>query len=648
MCAAPLGSGFSLSMAPVKHAATTSWTDVARAPSGPVFSGLVRIVLHVIPSFCRATAVSRAGVFRRIGLLLPFAALDAAAVTLIVTEEAAAIELAAACANVWQVADRAFMSMASNRLISMTIRARLASMTSNAGDKVEFSSAGVTCLVGGNNAGKSQTLSDIAALARTPQSSPIVLTELRVDKPAPISLEEAESFLKTTAVEQPQASLSANKHYVPLGDSGTALTADYLQNLLTHGGDVLSDTAPFFLQHWTAGQLSNQAIASLGHPHGISPSSPLHQLFIDGDLEEELSNISYEAFEEHLTLDRTNMDVRLRVGKVTDVPIPPLNHPTRAYADAVAALPSLAVQGDGVRSFIGLVMAVLVGRWQILLIDEPEAFLHPGQARALGRWVSSQAKQRDIQIVVSTHDRDFVLGLLEGTDDSVRFVRIVRAGKNNHFHELRPEEVNATWSDPVLRYSNVLQGLFHRRVVICEADADCRFYGAVLDEMADELGLRSQIDDLLLVPSGGKAGVATLARALGKLGVETHAFVDFDVLNNKETIKGIVDAVGGAWTEAIDGDFLGFVQPVQQGSLWKTVKSQGLAGVPSGPPYLAAEGLLRALDELRVHVVPSGEMESFDRSIGVHGPAWVSEALKRNMHKSSQPAKDYVSKVLSR
>jgi hypothetical protein len=39
----------------------------------------------------------------------------------------------------------------------MTIKVRLASITSNAGDKIEFSSSGVTCLLGGNNAGKSRS-----------------------------------------------------------------------------------------------------------------------------------------------------------------------------------------------------------------------------------------------------------------------------------------------------------------------------------------------------------------------------------------------------------------------------------------------------------------------------------------------------------
>ena len=540
------------------------------------------------------------------------------------------------------------MPSQSNRVVLVTIKVRLASITSNAGDKVEFSEHGVTCLVGGNNAGKSRTLADIAALVETSAAPTIVIDDLQLNKPGPLSVEEATHFLELTAVRQPKYG-SDYPQYTPLGGHGSNMRPEHFAQELTHG-DRLGSTKGFFFLHATPGQLTHSATTSLGHVPvgGTSPSSPLHRLFLDGELEEELSRIAYAAFEQPLTVDRANMDVRLRVGEVTDIPVPPLNRPTLEYANAVAALPPLSEQGDGVQSFIGIVVAVLAGRSQMLLIDEPEAFLHPGQARALGRWLSVQAKQRDLQIVVSTHSRDFVVGLLAGNGDGVHFVRIVRgADDKNHFHELRPQEVGATWADPVLRYSNVLQGLFHRRVVICEADADCRFYGAVLDELSEELGVRSQVDDLLLVPSGGKTGVASLAKSLRKLGVETHAFVDFDVLNSKATIKGIVEGVGGVWSDAIASDFLAFVQPVQQGGLWPAVKAQGLAGAPSGPPYAAGEQLLKALDELRVHIVPSGEMESFDRSIGGHGPAWVSEALKRNIHKSSQAAKDYAVKALS-
>lgn len=226
---------------------------------------------------------------------------------------------------------------------------------------------------------------------------------------------------------------------------GSQITADTFRIHFSMHPNSLGAGWEFFLKHWSAGALSSFASTSLGHVgHGTPISSPLHLVFRDGELEQTLSDLAYEVFGEQLTLDRVNMDVRLRMGKV-DVPIPLFSNPITEYAIAVAALPSLEEQGDGVKSFLGIALAVVTGNSQMLLIDEPEAFLHPGQARALGRWLGVQAKMRDIQVVVSTHNRDFVLGLLDGGDQSdVRIVRIVRNGNINRFHELPPTDISAT------------------------------------------------------------------------------------------------------------------------------------------------------------------------------------------------------------
>jgi ABC-type cobalamin transport system ATPase subunit len=531
----------------------------------------------------------------------------------------------------------------------MTIKVRLASITSNAGDAVQLSPSGVTCLVGGNNAGKSRTLTDIAGLIETSAASTVVIQALELDKPERIELDEAKDFLDRTAVRQQHGYAVEHPQYVPLGGHGQPTRPESFSHEMVHGGSALGAAKGFFFQHWTAGQMSSNASTSLGHmPGSVAPSSPLHRLFLDGELEEELSNVSFEAFGEHLTVDRANMDVRLRIGTVTGVEVPPLSRPTLEYANAVAALPSVMEQGDGVKSFLGIAMTVLAGRSQILLIDEPEAFLHPGQARALGRWLSTHAAERDLQVIVSSHSRDFVLGLIGGDRSHVRIVRIVREGVKNRLHVLPPEDISATWNDPVLRYSNVLQGLFHRRVAICESDADCRFYGAVLDELAIETNRRSQADDILMVPSGGKDRMAALARSMLKLGVETHVFADFDALDQKARVKDIVAAVGGKWTEQIDIDFKTFIRSVQEGNLWKLVKNHGTEGVPRGEAYSAILRLLQALDAMGVHVIPIGEMEDLDRSIGgQHGSPWVSAALEKGLHKTSAVAQAVVEKILS-
>src|SRR3954452_10968168 len=44
----------------------------------------------------------------------------------------------------------------------------------------------------------------------------------------------------------------------------------------------------------------------------------------------------------------------------------------------------LEKEGDGMRSFVGILLHVLLSNDMISLVDAPEAFLHPPQARLIG------------------------------------------------------------------------------------------------------------------------------------------------------------------------------------------------------------------------------------------------------------------------
>ena len=92
------------------------------------------------------------------------------------------------------------------------------------------------------------------------------------------------------------------------------------------------------------------------------------------------------------------------------------------------------------------------------------------------------------------------------------------------------------------------QGLFHQKVVICESDGDCRFFGAALDEVAVARDQRALADDVLFVPSGSKNRIGPIAYSLAQLKVQAQAIEDFDGLRNKADIKGIVEGVGSSWT----------------------------------------------------------------------------------------------------
>lgn len=90
---------------------------------------------------------------------------------------------------------------------------------------------------------------------------------------------------------------------------------------------------------------------------------------------------------------------------------PPFEHdsgvPAAGYLTALRALPLLEQQGDGMRSYMGLLLHILGGAHQITLIDEPEAFLHPPQARLLGRTLANRSVGRQ-QVFLATHSVDVV------------------------------------------------------------------------------------------------------------------------------------------------------------------------------------------------------------------------------------------------
>jgi predicted ATPase len=81
---------------------------------------------------------------------------------------------------------------------------------------------------------------------------------------------------------------------------------------------------------------------------------------------------------------------------------------------------------DGVQAFVGIVCAVLSGDYRTILIDEPEAFLHPPLARKLGHQLTSNLKAGGT-LMASTHSPDFLMGCLQASPN----VRVVRLEYSN-------------------------------------------------------------------------------------------------------------------------------------------------------------------------------------------------------------------------
>lgn len=525
----------------------------------------------------------------------------------------------------------------------MALEYKFTSITSTGGETIALPATGVICIVGGNNVGKSQLLRELRQLVyeRDDASSFRVVAGATATD---LSADEAESlaWLEERATEYDTMPGQPRRFAFRISEPGT--TVDEFRFWLDKHQTYLGNIAPFFVEYAPAGTLAKYAEGYIESDLRRPSNFALLKLRGDGELEEELSNLSVEAFGTALLFDRLDTQPRLRVGSVLEEP-PPVNRPTRSYARAVAALDTLDGQGDGMRSFVGLASQVITHRMDVLLVDEPEAFLHPGQARILGRWLSREAQRRGMQVIVSTHDRDFVVGILSArSGEGTTLIRLTRDGPASHFAKLSADEIVELWASPVLRYSNVLQGLFHGRVVVCEADSDCRFYSAALDHRAELIGKKSIADDILLVPTGGKGQLAVMVTALSKLGVETWTVPDFDLLASKGDTKKVLVSLGGTWTPRHEELYIEFATAANRVG-WPVVKASGLDGLGGGRGVVAGKELLTMLSAERLHLVPTGEIESFNRASLKTKSEWVTEALELNVHQSN-PVAQFISPIL--
>lgn len=412
-----------------------------------------------------------------------------------------------------------------------------------------------------------------------------------------------------------------------------------------------------------------------------APTLPGQRLYLRRAIEARLDEISREAFGSGLVLDvwTGGAEWALRVGEI-EMPASP--RPDQKLLDALHALPLLHQQGDGVRSMIGLLLTLLTGHQTISLIDEPEAFLHPPQARFLAKILSEDALNTERVVVLGTHSSEIVHGVLEG-EAPTTVIRIVRDGDINRASVLDNEAVRRLWSDPLLRYSNLLEGLFTDAVIVCESEADCKFFASIRDTLEREDGV-SRRTDLLFTSCGGKHRMHVGVEALRAASVPVAVIGDFDVLNDWSVLERLVSAAGGV-PDKLDADWralnaalqadsrtpsvagirqavetaLNELKDVSTKSLrpvrdalkvetgWDRVKNTGLVGVPNGEPHVAAKRLLDQLAALGIFLIPVGEMEDFVPTVANHGSTWVSEVLESRRHESAGDAQNFLREVLA-
>ena len=240
-----------------------------------------------------------------------------------------------------------------------------------------------------------------------------------------------------------------------------------------------------------------------------------------------------------------------------------------------------------------------------------------------------------------------------------------RDGNVNRIRELDKELIREISLDPLMKYSSVMSGMFHERVIICEADADCMFYSSILD-LTEVHGERQP--DVLFVHASGKDRISTLAKALTALDVPVDVIADIDILNDPAAFGRVVESIGGDVTTVLSlaesvrkaieerGPQLTVAQIkdgikenlnrepsdsessktlrkgidaiFRKASPWDAVKQAGEAALPAGQATQQFQELQDLCKGMGLWIVPVGELEGFLRSVGGHGPRWVQQVME--------------------
>lgn len=178
-------------------------------------------------------------------------------------------------------------------------------------------------------------------------------------------------------------------------------------------------------------------------------------------------------------------------------------------------------QGDGLKSYVSTFLSLNLKGSDVLLIDEPEAFLHPPLARQVGELLAGL--QEDKQVFVSTHSVEVLKGILSKSTD-VNVIRITQPEPYKNEINLIDEAIlKSIIETPLLRVSRILEGLFCEKVVVTEAEADELIYQELIEKVYPQSGL-------YFAHGQNKQTLAEIAELYQKIGISYEVITDFDIL----------------------------------------------------------------------------------------------------------------------
>lgn len=546
----------------------------------------------------------------------------------------------------------------------------------------------ISVLVGPNNAGKSQTLKDIRCLMDR-QSSQIKTPVILLDDNSCFDIPDLDTIKRDISISNSRRNVD---HYTiqAIGSNLFGKTDFDIHMTQLGSYNVQGDNSRrnmffnWFSKHYialmdaeTRLKLSSETNSFI--PGETMPENLIQALFVNPELEAILQIAFRDAFQQDIKLDVSQLvKICIRVGdRVNQIPTD-----ARMAYNIAKDIPKIDSQGDGFRSFAGIIIGLLICKNRIILLDEPEAFLHPAQAYFLGKWIGAHQELLGSQLLICTHSSNFLSGILTGTQE-LSVIRLQREGDTTNYNNLSPDVSKQLIGNPILSSQRVVEGIFHKGVVVCEADADRAIYQAVASIY------HNSNREILFIHAHNKQTLSLVANILRNTGTPVAVIADIDILRPGKDLEDVYRELTGYELEQnlrnrqkILDDFIEvrpenevlqelkqnvetFLKQLQEGahnldgakgalsrikgdtSKWSVIKRDGISML-DGQQAENANILISELWKKGVFVVPVGELEGWI-DLGTHKKnKWIIPALETiYQHKASSQIVDFVGSVLN-
>ena len=353
------------------------------------------------------------------------------------------------------------------------------------------------------------------------------------------------------------------------------------------------------------------------------PPNSLSCLFQDNNKRTKVRSLIHKAFDKYFVIDPTSMtELEIRLSDIEPSSEDIERNWTKQSVQFHKKAKSITDFSDGVQAFTGLIMTVIAGEEKIILLDEPEAFLHPSLTNLLGEELSTLMSKREGNLIVATHSPFFIMGCLQ-SGKNLNIIRLTYNGTHSTVRLLEPDKVKELFKNPLLRSIGVLQSLFYSAVIVTEGDTDRAFYNEINERMLAQSNSDDGVANALFLNAQNKQTIWNIVAPLRNMGIPAVGIVDIDFI--KDGGQNFTNLLNASGIPSVMHDSLSTTRS-KLSKNFDSLKTKTGKDMKNGGVLLLekdeeemAENFLNDLANYGVFVVANGELESWLKNLNCTG-----------------------------